>query len=95
MEESRAAIEVLLAREAEEADQVEAARRRVLARQDCLKCLDALHGLNQQLLFDLDRQLGKQARVEAALHLQARYRNTPAARTRCSSTLCLASACSL
>ena len=83
MEESRAAIEVLLAREAEEADQVEAARRRVLARQDCLKCLDALHGLNQQLLFDLDRQLGKQARVEAALHLQARYRNTPAARIRC------------
>ena len=47
MEDSRAAIEVLLAREAEEADQVEAARRRVLARQDCLKCLDALHGLNQ------------------------------------------------
>ena len=59
------------------------ARRRVLARQDCLKCLDALHGLNQQLLFDLDRQLGKQARVEAAPHLQARYRSTPAARIRC------------
>ena len=76
-------IEDLLVEQAIAQDDLELARRRVLARRDPLGCLHQLQFWNKQLLADIERKLVNHATLSSVLRIQMWYRGkTPVASIR-------------